>query len=137
MARYDLSDKDQAAELHFALAKLMIKKPVVELKEVGKQRTAQQNKAGHLWFQHIADTFNDQGLDMQATLAKRVGLRWTPEAVKECLFKVLARAMFNKDSTTKLTTNEFSKVAEMLSDVIARDYGLTIEYPSQESLERG
>ena len=100
-----------------------------------KQRSLKQNSSAHLWFTHIADTFNDSGLDMQATLAKRVGLRWTPEAVKECLFKVLAKAMYNKDSTAQLTSKEFAKVAEMLADVIARDYGVTVSYPSLSSLE--
>lgn len=104
---------------------------------MAEKRTLKQNSSAHLWFSHIADTFNDSGLDMQATLAKRVGLRWTPEAVKECLFKVLARAMYNKDSTAKLTSKEFTAVAEMLRDVIAKDYGLDIEYPSVETQQTG
>lgn len=101
------------------------------------QRTLRQNRSAHLWFMHIADSFNENGLDMQVVLAKRVGLRWTPEAVKETLFKVLAKAMFNKESTTQLTTKEFTQVAEMLADVIAKDYGVVIEYPSIESLAEG
>lgn len=130
---YDLSNKDESAALYVELAKLLIGKVTVELKVANKVRTPQQNSAAHLWFTHIADSFNEQGLDMQATLAKRVGLRWTPEAVKECLFKVLAKAMYNKDSTTQLTSSEFSKVADMLADVIAKDYGLNIEFPSIEN----
>lgn len=105
-----------------------------------KQRTSAQNRSGHLWFTHVADELNSAGMDMQVVLSKRLGIMWTPEAVKECLFKVLARAMYQKTSTTQLTSKEFTKVAEMLRDVIAKDYGLDIEYPSlpkqEEQTER-
>ena len=95
------------------------------------KRTEPQRKSSHLWFQHIADTFNEHGLDKQTVLSKRVGIRWTAEAVKEDLFKVLAKAMYQVDSTTKLTKEQHTKVAEMLADVIARDYGVTVDYPAK------
>lgn len=100
-----------------------------------KQRTSLQNRAGHLWFTHIAEELNNAGLEMQVVLAKRKGIFWTPEAVKECLFKVLAKAMYNKTSTTQLTTKEFSKVTEQLQAVLARDYGVNVEVPSVETQE--
>ena len=99
-----------------------------------KQRTLRQNKSAHLWFTHIADELNNAGLEMQVVLSKRKGIMWTGEAVKECLFKVLAKAMYNKDSSTKLTTKEFTDVTNMLRDVLARDYGVDVEVPSIETL---
>lgn len=102
---------------------------------MNKQRSTQQNKSGHLWFTHIAEELNNSGLDMQVVLAKRHGIMWTPEAVKECLFKVLAKAMYNKTSTTQLTTKEFSKVTEQLQAVLARDYGVNVDVPSVETQE--
>lgn len=98
-----------------------------------KPRSTQQNKSGHLWFTHIADELNNSGLEMQVVLAKRKGISWTPEAVKECLFKVLAKAMYNKTSTTQLSTKEFSKVTEQLQAVLARDYGVNVDVPSVET----
>ena len=98
-----------------------------------KQRTLRQNSSSHLWFTHIAEELNNHGLDMQVVLSKRLGIAWTPEAVKECLFKVLAKAMYNKTSTTQLTTKEFSKVTEQLQAVLARDYGVNVEVPSVET----
>lgn len=100
------------------------------------QRTPRQNRSAHLWFKHIADELNSSGMDMQTVLAKRVGIRWTEEAVKESLFKVLAKAMYQKDSTTKLSTKEFTHVAEQLSDVMARDYGVIVEFPSEGSFNK-
>lgn len=101
-----------------------------------KQRSNKQNSAGHLYFSQVADALNDHGLDMQAVLSKRQGIRWTETSVKECLFKGLAKAMYNVDSTTKLTTKQFTNVAEMLGDLIARDYGVATQFPSLESLLR-
>lgn len=98
-----------------------------------KQRTPRQNRSGHLWFTHIADELNEHGLDMQVVLKKRMGIMWTPESVKECLFKVLAKAMYNKTSTTQLTTKEFSKVTEQLQAVLAKDYGVNVDFPSIET----
>lgn len=101
-----------------------------------KQRTLRQNRAGHLYFTHVADALNESGMDMQAVLSKRVGVRWTDVSVKECLFKGLAKAMYNVDSTTKLDTKQFTKVAEMLGDILAKDYGVVTEFPNMESLLR-
>ena len=100
------------------------------------RRSLKQNSSAHLWFQHISDELNSAGLEMQVVLAKRQGILWTAESVKECLFKVLAKAMYQVDSTTKLTKEQHTKVAEMLADVIARDYGVTVDYPSQETQEQ-
>lgn len=100
-----------------------------------KQRTLKQNSANHLWYKHAADALNGAGVDMQVFLKKRAGIYWTPEAFKETVFKVLAKAMFQVDSTTKLTTKQNSQVVEALIDFIARDYGVHIPYPSQETLE--
>ena len=86
---FDLDTADGRLDAKHKLAHYDALGGTIEIKVVKNQRTNKQNSSAHLWFQHIADTFNDKGLDMQATLAKRVGLRWTPEAVKECLFKVL------------------------------------------------
>jgi hypothetical protein len=99
------------------------------------RRTDPQRKSSHLWYKYVADTFNEHGIDMQVFLSKRASIVWTGEAVKECIFKVLAKAMFNVDSSAKLTKKQHSAVVEAMRDFIARDYGLNIEYPSQETLQ--
>lgn len=99
-----------------------------------KQRTSKQNRSAHLWYSHVADALNESGNDMQVVLAKRMEVWWTPEAIKEVLFKALMRAMYpKKTSTTQLTTKEFANVTNMLRDVLARDYGVDVEVPSVET----
>lgn len=103
-----------------------------------KQRTSRQNRAGHMWFTHISDSLNESGLEMQVVLAKRQSVFWTPEAVKEILFKGIMKAMYpGKESTTQLSTKEFSKVTEALQMMLARDYGLDVEVPSIETQMEG
>jgi hypothetical protein len=99
-----------------------------------KQRTLTQNRAAHLYFSQLADTLNEHGLYMQRVLAKRKDIVWTETSVKECLFKGLAKAMYNVDSTTQLDTKQFTKVADYLGDLLARDYGLDTQFPSLETL---
>lgn len=99
-----------------------------------KPRSIKQNRAAHLWFTHLADSLNDAGLEMKVVLAKRSEIWWTPEAIKEVLFKGVMRAMYpSKNSTTQLTTAEFSKVTESLQMLLARDYGLNVDVPSVET----
>jgi len=107
---------------------------VLDMDKEAKQRTIRQNKSAHLWFTHVADALNESGNDMQVVLAKRMEIWWTSSSVKECLFKVLAKAMYNKESSTQLTTKEFTDVTNMLRDVLARDYGVDVEVPSIETL---
>lgn len=46
--KYNLAVKDDATEVHIQLAKLMIRKPIIELKEIRAQRSGNQNRYLHL-----------------------------------------------------------------------------------------
>ena len=63
------------------------KKPVVEFvaPEVGT-RTPTQNASMHKWFELVADTLNNAGLDMKRVLKPDVDIPWTKTSVKEIMF---------------------------------------------------
>lgn len=46
--KYNLAVKDEAANAHIQLAKLMIRKPIIEIKEVRAQRSVNQNRYFYL-----------------------------------------------------------------------------------------
>lgn len=46
--KYNLAIKDEATDAHIQLARLMIKKPIIEIKEVREQRSSNQNRYLHL-----------------------------------------------------------------------------------------
>lgn len=102
---------------------------------ISEKRTDPQRKSSHLWFEHIADTFNESGMDLQKVLVKRVPIRWSGHMVKEILFKGLAHTMYGVDSSAKLTKEQHTKVADTLVDLLAHEYQIKVDYPSRESLE--
>src|SRR5262245_12906276 len=105
----------------------MIKKPGEVTTE--KQRTAQQNKALHVYFQLISDTLNDAGLDMRVVLKPSVEIPWTPKTVKEYLWRAVQRIQLRKESTTELTTTEIDKVVQTLNAHLAK-FGIEQQFPS-------
>jgi len=96
-------------------------------------RTLQQNKALHLYCQRVAEEMNAAGYDFKQVVRLPVSL--TPELVKEYLFKRTMRAMYpDKVSTTELTTTEIQAVYESMNNATAELFGISIDWPSEESL---
>ena len=99
-----------------------------------KPRTLSQNSALHRMFTQLADTLTENGLDMKKTLKPSIEIKWTPELVKEYLFRPLMRIQTGKESTTELTTKEIDLVFETLNKHLGEKFGLTIIFPSTDSL---
>ena len=99
-----------------------------------KQRTLRQNDAMHLWFEMLAKELNEAGLTMMKTLKAEAEIPWTAVTVKELMFRKMMVAMYQKDSTTKLTTKELTEVSETLTRYLAEKHGLLVDFPSMESL---
>ena len=74
-----------------------------------KQRTLTQNRALHLYFQLVADTLNDAGLDMRVVLKPEIDIPWSKNTVKEFLWKRIQEIQLRKASTTELTTKEIDR----------------------------
>ena len=82
----------------------------------------------------LAEALNDAGYEMKAVLqVKSVDVPWTKETVKEVLYKPIAAAMLEKDSTTELDTAEISKVWDVLNRHLGENFGVTVEFPDNNS----
>lgn len=101
---------------------------------VDKPRTLTQNAALHLYFTHLAAALNASGFDLRRTLKQDVEIPWTPDLVKQWLWKPIQNAMLNKDSTTQLTTKEIDEVLDVLTRHLGEKLGISVEFPSVESL---
>jgi len=99
-----------------------------------KQRTLTQNKAMWKMFEQLSQMLNEAGLDVRKTLKPEIDILWTKEMINQYMWKPLLKVMFNKTSTTQMTTTEINKVFEVISRHIATKHGLTIEFPSIESM---
>lgn len=97
-------------------------------------RTNQQNKALHLMFSILAKELTEQGFDMKKTLRQEIDIMWTPHLIKEYLWRPLQIAICGKESTTKITTQEINQIFEIISKAIGERTGLSIEFPSIETI---
>ena len=100
------------------------------------KRTLKQNNALHLWFEFLAAALNDAGLDMRTVLKPGVSIPWTPDTVKEQLWRPIQIAMLQKKSTTELETPEVSKVEEVLVRHLVEKFGQFFEPPNFPSVEQ-
>lgn len=122
-----INSEIRLAEAHRKLDEEWRKNRYLEMKfsRKAKQRTLTQNGAMHLFFQWLADTLNEAGLDMRKTLREDVEVPWTPENVKEHLWRPIQKAMTEKQSTTDITTVEPTAIHEVLSRHLGQKLGIT------------
>jgi len=102
----------------------------VVVKKRNKTRTAQQNKALHLYFTQLAEILNEAGWDMKKTLKADWDILWTMENIKNNLWRPIQEAYICKKSTTELTTTEIDKIYDILNKGIGEKTGIYIPFPS-------
>lgn len=101
---------------------------------MNEQRTLQQNKALHKLFRQLSEQLNDAGLDMKAVLKPDVDIAWTPEMVKEYLWRPIFEVMTQKESTADANTTDYSAVYDVLSRHLGQKLGITPPpFPSEYS----
>ena len=93
-------------------------------------RTTTQNRALHKYFSLLANELNTAGLTISKMI--KVEVEWSPHTVKELLWKPVQMALLNKDSTTKLTKDEVSKVYDTLNLALGQKKGISVPFPSQD-----
>lgn len=106
----------------------------MEKKEKQKpRRTNQQNKALHLFFTLLAQELNEAGLSVHLVLKEKMALNWSPEMVKELLWRPAQRAITKKKSTTDLKKQEeIDLIYEHLNRHLGEKFGIHVDFPSHE-----
>lgn len=99
-----------------------------------KPRTLQQSKALHLYFTQLAEELNNNNLDMRTVLKPDIEIPWSATSVKNFLWRPIMKIQLGKDSTTELTTKEIDEVYDVINKHLGEKFGISIEFPSQESL---
>ena len=90
----------------------------VELKKIDNSRTNQQNRALHLYFDHVAKALVEVGFDycyVNPIDGEIIRIPFTKELVKEYIWKPLQDKMFQIESTTQLTTPMINDMLSVLS----------------------
>ena len=99
-----------------------------------KQRTIQQNKALHKYFELLAKALNDAGLDMRVVLKPGVAIPWSKETIKEHIWRPIQNAQLGKKSTTELTTKEIDIVFDTINRHMSEKHGISESFPSIEEI---
>jgi hypothetical protein len=129
--KYDLSNTKELKDFEGQIIHFKALTKIVELKECKNTRTLQQNKALHKFFVLICEQLNELGMEFNYTgvKGKDISLRYTPELVKNFFWRPIQMALFNFESTTKLTTQEMNEVIDVIIKFFS-DKGIVIEFPS-------
>lgn len=99
-----------------------------------KQRTQRQNKALHTYFQLLADTLNEAGLDMKIVLKPNIAISWNKQTVKDYLWRPIQEAYIKEHSTTKLSTKDITEIYEFITRHLGEKFGVFVEFPSAEDI---
>jgi hypothetical protein len=97
-------------------------------------RSSQQGKALWVFYQLLADTLNDMGLEPRKLLKPEYNLRWTKQSVHDDLWIPIQRALFKKDSTRDLRKlEEIDLVHTVLMRELAEKHSVEfIPFPHDE-----
>lgn len=99
------------------------------------KRTDQQNKALHLYCELLAAALDSAGYDMRKLI--KVPIKPTKENVKETMVRPVLNALYpDIKSTTEVTTVQMQELYEVLNRATAEKLGISIPWPSEESLSQ-
>lgn len=130
---YTLQDITAAAE-KMCFSKSMLQK-FIECLPV--KRSGQQNKALHVLFTEIAYELNQKGFEFQykGLKGKEMKSRYTGNIVKDQVWRPLQMALYEKESTTELTTSDIEMIFDVLGKWLAENE-IIIDFPSAESISK-
>lgn len=125
-------DEIQSAAFKTGLSKSIVQSLTDNLPH---KRSSQQNKSLHVLFQNISFELNRLGMEFTYNGIKGIEIQttYTPEIVKEFLWKPLQNALLKKESTTKLTTQDINMIFEILGKYFS-EKGVVIDFPSAETI---
>jgi len=103
-----------------------------------KKRSSQQNRAMWLYCTMLAEALNDAGYDMR-TFPWKEGLE-IPFNTKYCMdrfWRPVMDAMIGENSTKKQSIEDVHEIYKVVDRAISTKTGVTVDWPSIESLMRG
>ena len=115
---YNLKNESQKCEAFAKLECHAKNGHTVELKKIDSSRTSQQNRALHLYFEHVANALVEVGFDycyVNPISGEIIRIPFTKDLVKEYIWRPIQETMFQIESTTQLTTPMINDMLSVLS----------------------
>lgn len=108
---------------------------VADTKGERSKRTYLQNRSIHKYWQIMCDALNAAGWTKKKYYeVKEVDIEWTPESFGEDVWRGIQEAMYQHRKTSKLETEQVSKVYEVVNRHLANTCGVSEDFPSKDSL---
>ena len=109
-------DTENIEEAESKIKMLFVGRKVLDIKNIKELRSNPQNSSIHLWLKQISDECNEQGITMKMLLSRRMEVKPTMILLKESLWKVAQKKMFNKKSTTQLfKSGEINDIVDVIT----------------------
>jgi len=130
---YELSKEYDANRAKARLNNLIAGGKVIELTARKVSRTTKQNSALHKYFEFIATELNELGMEFQYQGIKgmNISLRYTPELVKDFIWRPIQIALFEIQSTKDLDTKQMNDIIDILIKYFG-ERGIEIAFPCIE-----
>jgi hypothetical protein len=97
-----------------------------------KQRTTQQNKSLHKWYELVSEELNNAGYSVMKTLRHDVEIDWNATLFKELMWRPIQKAVTKKGSTAELSSGELQIVWETINRHLGQKLGIHTPFPSLE-----
>jgi hypothetical protein len=132
MGQFWICNSSHTRETFLRQAKeLMEERPyVVWDVDFGKPRTGKQNNALHVFCRLVAEELNKNGYSVESFFKEGVEIPFSPEIVKEHIWKPIQKAITDKDSTADLTTLEIQSTYENVNRALSNK-GVHIPWPQK------
>lgn len=103
-----------------------------EAKKLPKSRTVKQNASLWLYLDSVSEKLNSAGFEMVVKIAgKEVDIPWNKDTLKAVVWDGIMLKMFNKSSTTELTTTEIQEVYEVMNRFTSDKFGVGMDWPHE------
>jgi len=106
----------------------------VIIKKTVRGRTIPQNRSLHLYLSMMAKAFNDAGIDNKMLMKKfkqDFSIPVTATFLKEVFRKIMG-GMYDKKSTTELSTTEMTKVYDVFNMGMGEKCGISRPWPHKK-----
>lgn len=133
--KYDSNNPIETARCKNRFNFLIKNKRLIELKDIKNTRTNQQNRALHLFFDFISEELNNLGMEFKyiGLSTPEISLMYTPDLVKNMVWRPIQIALFDVVSTTDLDTEQMNQIIDVITKFLG-DRGVKIEFPNIETL---
>lgn len=97
-----------------------------------KQRTLTQNRALHRYCSMLSDELNNAGYDFRLFIKEGIEVPFTPDLVKQYIWKPVQKAVLDIHSTTDAKTADYSKVYDALNMHLVNTRNIFVPWPVRD-----